>query len=120
MVFVYENKSFAKKTGNRQEVWDNVCFQTASGIQKTGLKLNARGRIVSAKKSKLAQERYKANGGGFAKKLESIKEVKGNEFMQKLLGKGSNSSLKKPVEETVPTGPKKKRRRRSKKSSLST
>lgn len=85
MVYQTKQKTYNKKTGSRSAVWDDIAYQTASGLLKSDLKMNSRGKLVSVRKSKLAAERYKLNGGSFSKSKTGEKpEVS---FMEKLFSK---------------------------------
>lgn len=51
-------KAFRRKYGSRDQVFNNVAYCTKSGLQKSDLMLNAKGKIVSVKKSQMAKERF--------------------------------------------------------------
>ena len=51
-------ESFKKKYGSREQVFNGLCYCTKSGLTKDNLMLNAKGKIVSRRKSELARERF--------------------------------------------------------------
>ena len=50
--------AFNKKYGSRELVFNGIAYCTKSGLKKTDLMLNAKGRIVSRKKSEMAKIRF--------------------------------------------------------------
>ena len=50
--------AFNKKYGSRELVFNGIAYCTKSGLKKTDLMLNAKGRIVSKKKSEMAKIRF--------------------------------------------------------------
>lgn len=50
--------SFNKKYGSREQVFNVLSYCTKSGLKKEDLMLNAKGKIVSRKKSEMARIRF--------------------------------------------------------------
>ena len=57
MVFVYEEKQFCRKRGNRREVLDGVCWCTSGGLVAADLE-ERNGKIISKKRSLMGKARY--------------------------------------------------------------
>ena len=51
-------KAFNKKYGSREQVFNSLSYCTKSGLKKSDLMINNKGKIVSRKKSMLAKERF--------------------------------------------------------------
>ena len=79
--------AFNKKYGSRELVFNGLSYCTKSGLKKTDLMLNAKGRIVSRKKSELAKLRF------LKKKIKEDDEVK---------VKIAKTILKDPVSHYIP------------------
>lgn len=47
-----------KATGTKEDVWANVALRTGGGLTKADLTLNAKGKVVSLKKSLLAKRTF--------------------------------------------------------------
>jgi hypothetical protein len=50
-----------KVVGNRDQVYSGVCQRTKSGLTKDDLILNARGKIVSKKRSEMSRATFANN-----------------------------------------------------------
>lgn len=113
--------AFNKKYGSRELVFNGIAYCTKSGLKKTDLMLNAKGRIVSRKKSEMAKIRFlkkkkesdekvhikiakkilkdpvsnyiPKKNITFAKKLEEVKEFEEDEIIKKYEEKELESNV---------------------------
>lgn len=63
-------KSYKKKYGNKELVFNDIAYCTKSGLKKEDLMLNSKDKIVSRKKNEMARERFLKK-----KKEADMKEV---------------------------------------------
>ena len=73
-MYTAENgKEYVRKTGSRQEVWDEVVFCTSGKLKKEDLVMK-NGRIMSKKRSEMGKKRF-ATANPFQKKAEAPQVV---------------------------------------------
>ena len=56
-MYTHEGVEYVRRFGTRQEVWDEVCFQTAGKLIKDDLDQKG-SRIISKKRSELGKKRF--------------------------------------------------------------
>ena len=72
-----------KRTGTRQEVWENEAHHTRGGLQKKDLILNKRGKVVSKARSVLAQQNVKRLKQYQYKKKDAQQVARARQTIQK-------------------------------------
>ena len=82
------NLSCDKCVGSRAQVWQGTACKTAGGLTKKNLKMNKRGRIVSAKKAASAKRLKRLEKAGyFTKKGKFGAVFKGDKKTKNKRGK---------------------------------
>ena len=71
-MYTNDGKEYVRKTGSRQEVWDEICFCTSGKLKKEDL-IMKNGRIVSKRRSELGKRRFQAKNP-FQKNVEPVKK----------------------------------------------
>jgi len=56
-MYTRDGVEYVRRFGTRQEVWDEVCFQTAGKLKKDDLDQKG-SRIISKKRSELGKKRF--------------------------------------------------------------
>ena len=84
-----DGQQYEKKYGSRLSVWEGTSFQPSSGLQRSDLKQNRRGKIVSIVRSKTMAQRYK-QFGGLKKKEKKEEETKEEQVFVRNVPKVSN------------------------------
>ena len=74
-MFIHEGITYARKYGNRREVWDRVSFMTSGKLQRINLELR-NGKLISKKRSKMGKERFKRKNPFVQLEVAPSKKVK--------------------------------------------